>query len=675
MLDLACIFTTGGVILFWKVFCELGVEVVNEFIFNVLVQEKMNQKEWRIKNRVFIWKYDPTIKVVFLFAYQELFKSLDFDKLLNYTKSFYKKNLWPQVTKNGDLIMHVPEFDVTFDKILKEYKRMNQDIKRQPDMKADSSNQHHHADDDGDSAEQGNGEEPGKSKDKDKAVEENPDRDGSSPAPILKTSTRTNLSNPEISPQQSKRVAFKEDDAKPKELISHSNTNPSPIATGRKLTPKEIMEANIRKKQEDKLRKKEGATGGAKSPVKQDRVWGDSTKVTSKDMEKLDYSKKFSKSGTMDGSEGQSQQRSSYFDDEEEFVLDFDIVSDDESNTGGKNVKKSSILSSLKNSIKSFAIGKNLTEEDLKPILEKFRDDLMGKNVAEEIARGITESLKVKLLSHKLQAFSSITELVKLSLKETLTKILTPKKSYDILSEAMKSRERGEPYVISFIGVNGVGKSTNLAKIAYLYKSQGFSVMFAACDNFRAGAIEQLKTHGRNLDIPVYDRGYKDEPHRIAKEAIREARSKRIDVVLIDTAGRMQNNEPLMRALAKLVTVNNPDLVVFIGEALVGNDGVDQLTNFNNALVKYSTEEKDRREINAILISKFDTVDEKGRYSCYHSWSSNFDDLCNWKAYIVFRNWPEIPKFEKSRCRSGSENASILNSLCHKMILLCLVCH
>lgn len=611
MLDLACIFTTGGVILFWKVFCELGVEVVNEFIFNILVQEKINQKEWRIKNRVFIWKYDPTIKVVFLFAYQELFKSLDFDKLLNYTKSYYKKNLWPQVTKNGDLIMHVPEFDATFEKILREYKKMNQDAKRQPDMRTETSNQIHHADKEKEAEGQVEEGSSGKEKDGEENGDANVDRDSSSPAPILKGSSKPQLSNDGGSPPPAKRVAFKEDEIKSKAPADQGNFIPSPASPSKKLTPKEIMEMNIRKKQEEKRKKKEGTPGENKSTGKLDRVWGDSDKYSSKDMERLDYSKKFSQSGTMDGSDGQSQMKSGYFEDDEEFVLDFDIVSDDDTKVDNKKVKKSSILSSFKNSIKSFTTGKNLTEEDLKPILEKFRDGLMGKNVAEEIARGITESLKLKLLNHKVQAFSSVTELVKESLKETLTKILTPKKNYDILSEAMKARERGDPYVISFIGVNGVGKSTNLAKVAYLFKSQGFSVMFAACDNFRAGAIEQLKTHGRNLDIPVFDRGYKDEPHRIAKEAIKEARNKRIDVVLVDTAGRMQNNEPLMRALAKLVTVNNPDLVVFIGEALVGNDGVDQLTNFNAALVKYSTEEKERREINAILISKFDTVDEK----------------------------------------------------------------
>lgn len=639
MLDLACIFTTGGVILFWKVFCELGPEIVNEFIFNVLVQEKLNEKQWKSKGRVFIWKYDPTIKIVFLFAYQELFKALDFEEVLNYTKSYYKKTVLPDVGRVGDLVVFVPEFEATFDKLLKAFTKKQQG-KSKPDLKADASNHVHAAEDeDGKPAE-------------DSARQTVPDsietqgNDTSAkdrPAPILKNSDRGSASNEESSPAPARRVAFKEDEGL-KKKESEPARQPEPPSPDRKLTPKQIMEMKIQAKKDKAKGKDAAATQEAASQPKQGRQWGYSDKVNSKMMEELDYSKKFSQSAGDIGPKDDTQKRSTYFDDDEELILDYDIVSDDEKNIDGKRVKKSGILSSFKNSFKSFTEGKVLGEDDLKKILDKFKDDLMAKNVAEEIARGIVESLKVKLLNQKLQVFASATDLVKQTLKETLTKILTPKKTYDILSEANKSRERGEPYVITFIGVNGVGKSTNLAKVAYLFKSQGFSVMFAACDNFRAGAIEQLKTHGRNLDVPVFDRGYKDEPHRIAREAIREAKSKRIDVVLVDTAGRMQNNEPLMRALAKLVTVNQPDLVCFIGEALVGNDGVDQLTNFNSALIKYSTEEREKREIDAVLISKFDTVDEKGSQEFNTSGSRDLHDICHWQTDPFLRNWPEVPQ-------------------------------
>ena len=153
---------------------------------------------------------------------------------------------------------------------------------------------------------------------------------------------------------------------------------------------------------------------------------------------------------------------------------------------------------------------------------------------------------------------------------------MTPKKNIDILKEAVNAKKRGQVYSIVFIGVNGVGKSTSLAKTAYYLKTKGnLNVMIAGCDNFRSGAIEQLQTHASCLDVPLYQKGYKDDPAIIAKEALQDAKNKRYDVVLIDTAGRMQGNEALMRALAKLVHVNKPDTVLFVGEALVGNDSID----------------------------------------------------------------------------------------------------
>ena len=152
----------------------------------------------------------------------------------------------------------------------------------------------------------------------------------------------------------------------------------------------------------------------------------------------------------------------------------------------------------------------------------------MIKNLAEEISQKLCDSIRTTLIDKKTKAFTSLSKTVKESMQESLTKILTPKREVDIISEALRAKERGRPYILVFIGVNGVGKSTNLAKVAYLYKQQGFSVMLAACDNFRSGAVEQLKTHGRCLDVPVYDRGYKEDPAEIARKAIKEVERKKI---------------------------------------------------------------------------------------------------------------------------------------------------
>lgn len=127
-------------------------------------------------------------------------------------------------------------------------------------------------------------------------------------------------------------------------------------------------------------------------------------------------------------------------------------------------------------------------------------------------------------------------------------------------------------------------------------------------DTFRAGAIEQLRTHTKALNIPLYARGYDRDAASVAKDAIDQARRDGLNVVLIDTAGRMQHNEPLMRALAKLITLNKPDLVLFVGEALVGNDAVDQVREFNRCLADMSEESKPRL-IDGIILTKFDTID------------------------------------------------------------------
>jgi signal recognition particle receptor subunit alpha len=113
------------------------------------------------------------------------------------------------------------------------------------------------------------------------------------------------------------------------------------------------------------------------------------------------------------------------------------------------------------------------------------------------------------------------------------------------------------------------------------------------------------------LDIPLFEKGYKNDPAIIAKEALVEAKQKGYNVVLIDTAGRMQGNEGLMRQLAKLVHINKPEIVLFVGEALVGNDAIDQLVKFNQSLIDYAHNEEDPRTIDGIILTKFDTVDDK----------------------------------------------------------------
>lgn len=253
-----------------------------------------------------------------------------------------------------------------------------------------------------------------------------------------------------------------------------------------------------------------------------------------------------------------------------------------------------------------------MSREDIDTAMTKFRMALMEKNVATEIADKLCDSVAASLEGKKAGRFTSTSAMVRSAMEESIRQILTPKKTIDILHgiQTLKSEGMG-PYVIVFCGVNGVGKSTNLSKIAFWLKDNNVKVMIAACDTFRSGAVEQLRVHSRNLSIPLYESGYGKDPASVCQSAIIKAKSEGYECVLVDTAGRMQENEILMQALAKLIYINNPNLVLFVGEALVGNDGVDQLTTFNQKLLEGSRGQGRARELDGIVLTKFDTIDDK----------------------------------------------------------------
>ena len=311
---------------------------------------------------------------------------------------------------------------------------------------------------------------------------------------------------------------------------------------------------------------------------------------------------------------------------------------DDENDEIIKSSSSSSSSSSLSNKdgtswfsrsgigswVSSLTGNKILTKEELDPIAETLRTHLMDKNVAKEVSDNLCDSLVQQLEGTKLEGglsaltvHAKISVAVKSALRRSVERILTPKKSVDLLRDvrakkaAVLSNGQHAPFVLVFCGVNGVGKSTTLSKTAYHLKDNGFSVLIAACDSFRAGAVEQLKRHCAALDVPLYQQGYAKDPVSIASDAIKRAKDDKIDVVLIDTAGRMQNNQALMQQLARLVAVNKPDLVLFVGEALVGNDGVDQLVEFDKRLVDHAVDSASPRRIDGIVLTKFDTVDDK----------------------------------------------------------------
>merc|ERR1711892_958651 len=368
----------------------------------------------------------------------------------------------------------------------------------------------------------------------------------------------------------------------------------------------------------DKRRKKQPTSPKAESSTtkktKAARKW-DQGKVSKRDAAELDFSSSSGatlKSVTIDHETASLKNKCRDIRglEVEEINLDDDDIPDEK---GAKSTKSSSSVFGM---FKGLISQKELTTESMQPILEQYRLHLISKNVASEIAIKIIENVRERLVGKTISTFASVKKAVFGGIEESLVQILTPTRRVDILRDVHHAKSQGRPYSITFCGVNGVGKSTNLAKIAFWLVENGFRIMIGACDTFRSGAIEQLRTHAHRINgiypdrVQVFDQGYGKDATTIAMHAISGARDGGYDVVLIDTAGRMQDNEPLMRSLAKLIAHNRPDLVLFVGEALVGNDAVDQLTNFNRALANQSVS-KSPRSIDGIVLSKFDTIDDK----------------------------------------------------------------
>ena len=253
---------------------------------------------------------------------------------------------------------------------------------------------------------------------------------------------------------------------------------------------------------------------------------------------------------------------------------------------------------------------KTLTKEDLEKPLRGMEDHLLKKNVAREAAVRLCQSVEQDLLGTKTGNFTSIETTIRQSMEKALRKILTPTSPLDLLRE-IQALHKKRPYVMSIVGVNGVGKSTNLSKICYFLLQNRYKVLIAAGDTFRSGAVEQLRVHVRNLkelterqqagSVDLYEKGYGKDAAVIARDAVSFAASNGFDVVLIDTAGRRHNDQRLMSSLEKFANLAQPDKILMVGEALVGTDSVQQARNFDTAFGP-------GRNLDGFIISKCDTV-------------------------------------------------------------------
>jgi fused signal recognition particle receptor len=230
------------------------------------------------------------------------------------------------------------------------------------------------------------------------------------------------------------------------------------------------------------------------------------------------------------------------------------------------------------------ATTKELTDKNLSDAVWELQLVLIQNDVAVEVAEHICELTKEKILGSRTGRLENLTKLFRSAVHDSVIEVLTPEFPLNLLEFAQKRKDEGDTTTILFVGVNGTGKTTTLAKLAHLYKENGFSVVIAAGDTFRAGSIEQLEKHAEKLEIRVIKQDYGSDAAAVAYDAVAHAKARHIDVVLIDSAGRMQSNKNLIQEMKKMARVAEPDLKIFVGDALAGNDALSQAKEFNDAI-------------------------------------------------------------------------------------------
>ena len=206
----------------------------------------------------------------------------------------------------------------------------------------------------------------------------------------------------------------------------------------------------------------------------------------------------------------------------------------------------------------------------------------MENDVAQEIVDKLTSKTKNEIQNLKLERSEDSEQVITTKLYSFLSDLfLSTNNKTDIIQSILeKKRSKAGPYSIIFLGINGTGKTTTVAKFCKLLRDHGVSVALAAADTHRAGAIEQITHHGDNLNVKVITQRYGADPSAVARDALEHARKNYIDAVLIDTAGRMQTSKNLMEEVSKIIRVIKPDMKIFVGDSLAGNDTVNQAREF-----------------------------------------------------------------------------------------------
>ncbi|TKW51392.1 Signal recognition particle receptor subunit alpha -like protein [Colletotrichum tanaceti] len=622
MLDTFEILTTSGVVLWSRTYAPVNPSVINNFIADVFIEEKggaassqsaASNPPYKRDQHTLRYTFVKELGVIFVAVYRSLLHLSWIDKLVDNIKTIFVDLYGEQLTKPHTTLVECHKFDEYFDQQVRELETTG--------AKGDSN-----------------------SPEADFAKEE-------------KTLSGNLGDDPPLPPGLHYRgrglngANAASNDSTP--VATPTTSRPSTPGTGGVLVGKAGPVAKMSRRA-----RKAGSSGpvssgdesagrrpkvATRSSTKKGRKWDADGMADEDDDVVLDYSAA-PKSATSD-SEAETAGRSSAVEHVDhttwgsktakgQFVLkDLDdevhniLASAQAKNSTASKAESSSSgggggligtgLSTIGGLFRNVVGGKTLTKADLDKAMKGMEEHLLKKNVAREAAVRLCEGVEKELLGVKTGNFESINARIQAAMEASLTKMLTPTSSLDLLREIdaitappATSLRRARPYVISIVGVNGVGKSTNLSKICFFLLQNKYKVLIAAGDTFRSGAVEQLAVHVRNLKeltireggrVELYQKGYGKDAATVARDAVSHAAQEGFDVVLIDTAGRRHNDQRLMSSLEKFAKFAQPDKILMVGEALVGTDSVAQARNFNAAFGAVRT-------LDGFIISKCDTV-------------------------------------------------------------------
>ncbi|RYO90135.1 hypothetical protein DL766_002467 [Monosporascus sp. MC13-8B] len=613
MLDTFEVLTTSGVVLWSRSYAPISPSIINNFIADVFIEEKAvvagakddhsasNNPPYKADQHTLKWAFVKELGIIFVAVYRSLLHLSWVDKLVDNLKTIFVDLYGDQLKKPNTTIVVCRNFDEYFDQ---QYMELEGNANNKPTQPTGISFP-------GARTISGNfGDEP--------------------PLPPgLKHRTNTqngNESSPNATPNASRP--------------STPSTGANHLVVG-KTGPPGKMSRRARKMQHANSAPvssgDEGPSRKSKKAPKKGRKWDADGFADEEDGVQLDYSA--AQNTLTSDSEVEATGRSTAVDSVDaatwgtttskgQFVLkDLGdevhsiLKSAQAKNAASKSEPKGGLvgssLSTISGLFRNVVGGKILTKADLDKAMKGMEDHLLRKNVAREAAIRLCEGVENELIGVKTGSFESIDARIAKAMEASLTKMLTPTSSLDLLRDIdavtrppAASLRKPRPYVISIVGVNGVGKSTNLSKICYFLLQNKYRVLIAAGDTFRSGAVEQLKVHVRNLKeltereggrVELFEKGYGGDAASVAKDAVREAANEGYDVVLIDTAGRRHNDQRLMSSLEKFAKFAQPDKILMVGEALVGTDSVAQARNFNSSFGP-------GRRLDGFIISKCDTV-------------------------------------------------------------------